>query len=136
PVGVNLSVVVEKNRIGLASGKLTTADSVVDLAGSVDDLTTPRVALRFDARVSVAEAARILRLDPLRRGTVQLAGDASWAEGPGLAVNGRLHGEHVEYRDTTIRIVEGRVDGPISGNPGGLDVRPLQIAAVYVPENG
>src|SRR5438046_414195 len=114
PVGVNLSVRVEKNRIGLASARLTIGDSAVDLSGTVDDLTTPKVAMRYDARVSVLEGARILRLDPLQRGTVRVAGEARWAEGPGFSATGRLRGEQIEYRDSSLHIVEARIEGPVS----------------------
>src|SRR5262249_5171955 len=80
PIGVKLAVGIEKDRIQVTSGKLTTGESSVNLAGSLDDLRAPRSSFNYSARVSIADLSRILRVPELERGTVELAGNGTWSE--------------------------------------------------------
>ena len=66
-LGVKLALTMEKNRIDLTSVKLTSKGSQLDFSGTVEDLGSPHGSFQYDARVSVAEAAPIVRMEELKR---------------------------------------------------------------------
>ncbi|HUI55431.1 MAG TPA: translocation/assembly module TamB domain-containing protein [Bryobacteraceae bacterium] len=132
PAGITMAVTLERDRIDVTSARLTVGGSKVDLSGAVENLAAPRGSFRYDASVSVVEAARILRLPPLRRGTVQLQGKASLDVTSGFSAAGALNGYQLEYRDATVRLQDVRVDGAVTAGPGGIDASGLRLAGDYV----
>ncbi len=116
PVAVNLAVELERNRIGVNSGKLATGDSQFNFSGTLDDLASPHATLRYESTVSLADLARILRLNGLESGTAQVAGDAHWAGGNDLTSTGVMRATSILYRDSTARI-RGNLAGPFQFRP-------------------
>jgi len=132
PLSVAMAVTFEKNRIGLTSAKLTAGDSVIDLSGAVEDLASPRASLRYDARISLGELARILRVTELERGTAQVGGIATWAGPSNYSATGSLHAYGVGYRDSFVRLQGFRVDGALTAGPEGIDLGGARLSGSYV----
>ena len=127
-------LVIEKNRIEFSATKIATAESTMELSGTLEDLNRPRIAVRYNARASVPEAARLLKVDELKGGSVRLEGDAAWSEAAGFKLGGRMHAEHVTYRDSTIRLQDWRADGDLALVTGGLDFHRLQLGGTLVAD--
>ena len=112
PFGVDMAVTVEKNRIARDLGELSTGGSTVELSGALDDLTSPRASFQYDARVSLADVARMFHAPELRRGDVQVGGSGSFSGSAGLAATGNVRASGVEYRDSIMLLRNGRSKAP------------------------
>ena len=62
PFAVNLAVTMEKNRIAVDSGTIGTGATQVTVKGALDDLTAPHARFQYQARVTLADVARIFRV--------------------------------------------------------------------------
>ena len=118
PFGVDLAVSIERNRIGVDSAKLATGNSQLTLAGAVENLDAPTGRFRYQARVAVPDAVRILRLDGLERGTVEASGEAVWEGGSRFSASGSVRARDVDYRDSAVRLRDCR-----AGRNARRDVR-------------
>ena len=127
PVAMNLAVSVEKNRVGVVSGKLSTGDSRLEFTGAVEDFQSPRGTFQYLAHASVADAARILNVKELERGTVDVTGNATWSGGADFSATGNLHAYNVDYRDSTVRLRNYRAEGAVSASPRGVEVAGLRL---------
>ena len=125
---VNFALTLEKNRIGITSARLATGDSRIDFSGAVENLAAPRAAFQYDARVSVADAARIANVKELERGTVEIAGRANWNGPSDYSANGKLHAYDLDYRDSAVRLRNYRVDGSLSAGPRGIELSGVRLA--------
>jgi translocation and assembly module TamB len=133
PFAVNLGLTMEKNRISLDSGKLSTAATQVDVSGALEDLASPHANLRYEARVALPDIARIFRVPELRAGRATAAGNAQWTpDGFSLAAN--LHAAGVQYRDSNVNLVDFRADGSATVGVKGVDASGLRVAGFYAFE--
>lgn len=136
PVGIDTSLTIERDRIAVNSARLTSGASNVTLAGAIENLAAPHGEFKFDASVSVQEATPILLIPELRRGTVELRGNASWRGGSDFFVASTLHGTGLAYRDPSIRLEGFRADGAVTVNKAGLDADSLRLNGNYVTDLG
>jgi translocation and assembly module TamB len=122
PVGVVASFALENNRIAVDSAHLTTGESSADVSGALENLVSPYAKFRYDARAAIADVARIFSIPPLKRGTAQVGGNATWVPASGdYSLTGNLHAYGVEYRDSSVRMQNFRADGAVSASPKGVD---------------
>ena len=142
PFGVDMAVVVERNRIEVGAAKLTTGRSQVEFSGTLDDLEHPRAVVRYSANVAVDDAARILKLKQLRGGSLETSGEARWPGGNQISASGRFRAEHVDYRDTSVQLRNLRADGALNFTSEGLHLTGIHFGGDYVsgatriPANG
>jgi translocation and assembly module TamB len=136
PVGIGTSLTIEANRIAVNSARLTSGASNLGLSGAIENLASPHAEFQFDASVSVQEATPILRIPELRRGTVQLRGNATWRGASDFFVAAALHGTGLAYRDPSVRLEGFRADGAITVGPQGLDSSGLRLIGSYVTDLG
>ncbi len=132
PLGVTVALALEKNRIDLTSAKLTSGDSRIDFSGAIQNLASPHGSFDYDAQVSVAEAAPIVHLDELRRGTVAVLGHATLAAAPAgspsFSATGALHAYNVEYRDSLFNLQDSRVDAALAADLKGIDLDNIRLS--------
>ena len=136
PVGIATSLTIEANRIAVNSARVTSGASSVALSGAIENLASPHGAFQFEASVSVQEATPILLIPELRRGTVQLRGNATWRGGSDFFVASTLHGTGLAYRDPSVRLEGFRADGAVTVGPQGLDASKLRLVGDYVTDLG
>jgi translocation and assembly module TamB len=134
PFSVNLGVTLEKNRVSLDAGRLTTGATQVDLSGAVEDLAAPRGSFRYQARVALADIARIFRVPELRRGRAVVDGRAQWTPAAGIALTGNVHATGAEYRDKNVTLVDFRADGPGAVDVKGVTGTGIRISGFYAYE--
>jgi translocation and assembly module TamB len=132
PLGIALAVTIEKNRIAIDSARLTNATNQVDVSGVIEDMASPHGKFEYDARVSLADVGRIVRVTELRQGAAQVTGSATWAGSSGFSATGKLQATGVEYRDSILRLTGFRLDGPVTANTAGIDATALRISGYYV----
>ena len=82
PFAVNLAVTMEKNRIAVDSGTLATGATQVQVNGALEDLAAPHARFQYQARVALADIARIFRVPQLRSGRALVAAPASGLRPP------------------------------------------------------
>jgi translocation and assembly module TamB len=131
PFGVTMLVTLEKSRIAIANGKLSTGATQIDLSGALEDLAAPHANFRYEARASLADIARIFRVPELRAGRAVASGTGQWAPASGLVLSADLHATGAEYRDNTIRLIDFRADGRATAGVKGVDATGLRIAGFY-----
>ncbi len=134
PFDVNLAITLEKNRVALDSGKLSTGTTHVDVSGAVEDLAAPHGNFRYEARVALPDIARIFRVPELRAGRAVVGGNAQWTPATGLALAGIVHAAGVEFRDNNIRLVDFRADGVATAGVKGVDASGMRVAGFYAYE--
>jgi translocation and assembly module TamB len=128
PLDVAMAVTFEKDRIGITSAKIATGDSRMDFSGAVEDLVSPRGSFRYDLRASLADVARIFRVEELRRGTAEVTGNAVWAGTSNYSATGRLHAYGVDYRDSFVRLQGFHVDGALAAGTGGIGLSAVRLS--------
>jgi translocation and assembly module TamB len=128
PAAFTASVTMERNRIGVERGSIAMGDSRALFSGSIEDIASPHGSFRYDARVTTAEAARILRTRLLDRGTVQSAGTLVWRGGSDFSLQGSLHAVGLEYHDAHVRLRNFQADGTVAANSAGVDTRRLRLS--------
>src|SRR5450759_85402 len=131
PFAVNLAVTIEKNRIALDSGTIATGATRVAVNGALEDLAAPRARLQYQARVALADVARIFRVPQLRGGNALVGGTGEWTPAAGLALAGNLHYSGVEYRDDVLRLVDFSGDGAVSASTKGVAGAGLRLSGFY-----
>ena len=136
PIAVNLAVGVEKNRIAVASGSVKTGATSIAFSGALDDLNAPRASFQYDATVSLLDIARNLDVEELRGGTAQIGGSGTWSSAAGLKATGNLRASGVDYKDRTITLRHGRLEGAVALGPEGIDVTGGRIGATYFSSRG
>jgi translocation and assembly module TamB len=134
PFAVNLGLVLEKNRVSLTSGRLSTGSTQVDFSGELEDFTGPHANLRYEARAALSDIARIFRIPELRAGRASVGGNARWTPASGLALTGNVHATGVEYRDRNVRLVDFRADGAATAGVRGVDASGMRISGFYAFE--
>jgi translocation and assembly module TamB len=132
PAGISTSLTIDGNRIGVNSARVVSGASNVAFSGAIENLATPRATFAFNASVSVEQAAPILRIPELRRGTVALRGNATWRGGSDFFVASTLSGTNLAYRDPSVRLDGFTVDGALTAGPKGVDGSGLRLAGKYV----
>src|SRR5208283_3090811 len=98
--------------------------------------SSPHGEFKFNASVSVQEATPVLRIPELRRGTVELRGNATWRGASDFFVASTLHGTGLAYRDPSVRLEGFRADGAVTANPAGVDANGLRLKGDYVTDLG
>jgi len=132
PLGVEVALTLEKNRAGVTSAKLSTGESRIELSGAIDDLVSPHGTFRYDARLSIADASRILGVRELQRGTVEIGGNAIWPGGGEFSATGNLRAERVDFQDSTITLRDCGLEGALAANPRGIELRGARLTGNYV----
>jgi len=137
PVGIATSLTIEANRLEVSSAKVTSGASNIALSGALENLTSsPHGEFKFDASVAVEEVTPILRIPELRRGKVELRGNATWRGPSDFFVASTLHGTGLAYRDPSVRLEGFRADGAVTASPAGLDANGLRLNGNYVTDLG
>ncbi len=130
PLSVKLSAIFDKNRLQISGGHLATAFSQVDLSGTVDNFADPQTNVAYDARLSLEEIGRILKLRTRQSGTVQLGGNAKYISASDYQVSGNLHARDVSFRQGGTRLDHVRADSSVTMDPRKIRFEGLRVAAL------
>lgn len=131
-----VNAAVENNRLTVTSGRIATGASVVELSGAMDDWTNPRVSLRYDARVSLADIRKVFHVPELQGGDAEAKGSVEWANGGQPTAKGTVQAWNVGYHDSTLTIRAARLDGTMTATPGGIYISNGKVSGTYVSSIG
>ena len=129
PLGVQMAVAIEKNRIGVSSARLSTGGSTLEFSGVVDNLVAPRASFRYQARAAAADLGRLFGIRGLDRGAVQMDGTADWTGVTDYSVSGAFRASGVQYRQLALAFGNARVAGSLRATPKGVDLTGVHLAA-------
>jgi translocation and assembly module TamB len=136
PASLELAVAVERNRVAVSHVKLATGATSIEASGTLEDFNAPRAAFQYEVRVSIPDIARVFKVPELKRGEAQVGGSGSWSGKAGLSATGNLRAANVEFRDSTILLRYGRLEGALTAHDRGIDVAGARIAATYFSSRG
>ena len=91
PLDMSLALAVEKNRVRIDSGRVSTGQSQAEFSGAIDSLTDFSGAFQYKVRASLAEVTRTLGWRTQLEGPVTLAGKASFHGTSDYQASGALH---------------------------------------------
>jgi len=127
PLDIHVSLVLERNRIGVEALKVTTGATTVQAVGAVEDLVAPRARFDYDARLGVADGARFLGIRGLS-GLALVRGTASWSGAAGFALAGDMRGSGLEFRSGGVRLAGFRIDAKVSADDRVVRLGGVRIA--------
>ncbi len=130
PLTVKLSATFDKTRLKISSGHLATAFSQVDLSGTLENFADPRSNLTYDARLSLDEIGRVLKLRSRQSGTVQLGGSAQYTSAADYRITGNLHARDVNFRQGSTHVEHVRADSSVTMDPQKIQFEGLRVAAL------
>src|SRR5262249_22078025 len=122
----------ERNRIRLAGARLTTGESSVEFSGTLEDLNSPRATFQYRAHVSLLDVDRTVHVPELQRGTVDATGSGTWSSAAGPVLSGEWHAYGVAYRDSTLRLQDGRADGRFKASAEMIEATGMRLSAAYL----
>ena len=128
PLGVRMALTLGRNRLGVASARLTTGDSLVDFAGSVEDLSTPRASFTYQASLAAADVRRLAHIEGIERGTAEVDGTFAWAGASTYSLAGYLRASGVEFRQPRWQVRNGAADGALRADARGASLNGVRFA--------
>ena len=128
PVSLSASVAIERNRMAIDRAALRMGESQASISGTMEDFAAPHGSFQYDARVTAAEAGRMLHTTVLERGTAQSSGVLTWHGGRDFTLSGKLNAYGLAYRDAHVRIRNFQADGSIEATPGAVRALGMRVA--------
>ena len=132
PLGVQMAVTLEKNRIGVSSARLTTGESAVDFSGAVENLVSPRASFRYQAHAMAVDVSRHFRIRGLERGTAELRGNFEWAGASDYSLTGNLHALEVEFLQSPVQLRNLRMNGALRVDAKGANLSDVRLSGESV----
>ena len=126
-MNVDLILGLEKNRIEISNAKIDLPRSHVEANGSIEDLSSPKAAFRFTARVAAAEAGYVLDIPAARQGTIGLAGTFKYNSSSDYTIvaGATLRGIEIEEDGIHFSGVRGTTLARL--NPRGLELDSIAL---------
>ena len=90
PLSIQMATTLERDRIEVATAHVAAGQSNADFSGAIENLAAPRANFRYAAHVTAADAARMLGVRGLERGTADVAGNAQWMGGSQYTLAGNF----------------------------------------------
>jgi translocation and assembly module TamB len=91
--------------LDVTSLRATSGRSHLEVSGRVPDFRRPTITARYRATLDLGEAAGIVRLPAMRRGTVTASGQGNWSPAQ-FASTGKLVLEDIEWRDRALSLAD------------------------------
>ncbi len=131
PLDVSLALAVEKNRVRIDFGRVSTGPSQVEFSGAIESLTDFSGAFQYKVRASLGEVTRTLHWRTVLEGPVTLAGKASFHGTSEYLVNGALHAAGVLFGpDPHFMLRDLHADAGFNIDPRRIAVSGLRIAGL------
>jgi translocation and assembly module TamB len=130
PMDADLSLALEADRLVLQSARFASREGSAQVAGTIDNLLSPRVNVSFDAKLSLAELRSLLKSPLAVQGTLNLAGKLSYSGFSDYAVTGRASGSGLSVQIAGARAGNIRLASGLEARPGRIDLPQLAISAM------
>jgi translocation and assembly module TamB len=131
PLDVSLALALQKNRLQVSSGRLSTGASQAEFSGAIDSLADFSGSFRYNVRVSLAEVSRTLAWRTQLQGPVVLAGGLHFHGTEDYAAAGVLHMDGLLFRpDAHFTLRDLRAEGALTLDSHGLEVTGLRLSGM------
>ena len=131
PLDVSLALAVEKNRVRIDSGRVSTGQSRVEFSGAIESLTDFSGAFQYKVRASLGEVTRTLGWRTVLEGPVTLVGKARFHGTADYQASGSLHAAGVLFGpDPHFVLRDFNADGGFSIDPRRIAVSGLRIGGL------
>ena len=91
--------------LDVTSLRLTSGRSRLEASGRIPDFRRPEITGKYRATIDLNEAASVLRMPAMRRGTVTASGQGTWSPS-NFASAGRVLLDNVDWRDKTLVLAD------------------------------
>jgi len=135
-MAVNISLIVERNKLTVSSARLETARSYAELSGSIDSFSSPEYRLQYTARVSLEELVHTLRFRARPEGILQVTGTASFRDFGHYLIAGKLAGDSLSFGQGKVQVSGVRAESEFRVNPQQIDLTDIRLAALGGHFNG
>ncbi|MGA9566522.1 MAG: hypothetical protein WBS19_13430, partial [Candidatus Korobacteraceae bacterium] len=105
PASADANFSLWRERAQIRSLKLTSQKSSVDMSGTVDDFSHPRVQLSYGGTFDLAQLAEIARVRGVRAGGANVSGSGTFSQ-DNFATSGKLTLRGVNYEDPSLSLRE------------------------------
>lgn len=128
---VGLTAGIERNRVRVESGTISTGGSQLTLSGTLEDLANPRAVFHYRAIAQLGDVIAALKEKTRLTGTAVVEGEGVYKGGSDISATGSLHAFGLEYRDDDMRIHKGKADGAVDLTLERVIGSRLRITATY-----
>jgi translocation and assembly module TamB len=131
PLDVSLALAVDKNRVQIDSGRVSTGQSQAEFSGAIDSLAEFSGAFQYKVRASLGEVTRTFDLRTQLEGPATLAGKASFHGPSNYQASGTLHAAGVLFHpDPHFTLQDFRADAVFNIDPRRIAVSNMRIAGL------
>ena len=131
PLDVSLALAVEKNRVRIDSGRVSTGQSRAEFSGAIESLTDFSGAFQYKVRASLGEVTRTLGWRTVLEGPVTLVGKARFHGTADYQTSGSLHAAGLLFGpDPHFVLRDCNADGGFSIDPRRIAVSGLRIGGL------
>lgn len=129
-LAVDTQLGLYKNRIHVESARLSIGESRVDLAGSIEELKSPRVAFEVKANVKLADVGTPLKLPIPHIGQANFDGTLSYNSTDRLLIAGRANGSGLAFQEGRYRVDNIAASSDVHFTLEKLELRRARVNAL------
>ena len=131
PLNVSLTIALEKNRVQIDSGRVSSAQSQAEFSGAIDNLVSFSGSLQYKVRVALAEVTRTLGWHTQLEGPVTLAGSLQFQGTSDYKGTGSLHTAGLLFRpDPRFTLRDFSADGAVNIDPRRIEVTGMRLSGL------
>jgi len=133
---VTAALSVEKNRVNISSARIDTAHSNAAFSGVIRNFLSPEWQFEYNARLSMDELTRMLRVGTRSEGTILIGGRASFRDFGHYLLTGTLHSASLSFHHGVLHLRDMRADAAFRADPEKIDLSGLRLSALGGNFNG
>jgi len=124
PVTSEAEFSVWQNRAEIKRLTLRSQNTSLDLHGTVNDFTNPETRFDYSAQVDLPQAAAIVRVGGVRRGTAMLSGSATYSNSK-YSTSGKFSVRNLDYAVDGSQLRDASIGANLEANNAGLKLTNL-----------
>ncbi|MGH9614046.1 MAG: hypothetical protein ACRD4P_13295, partial [Bryobacteraceae bacterium] len=129
--GFETEFALEKDRVTISKSRVSMSASSVELAGTVEHLSSPAGAFDVRAKVLPADIKQLVKLPIGAPGTISFNGNATFRSNPlNYQLDGTLSGRGLSYRDARVNVGNAVVDAKLRVTPEELRASGVRLRAM------
>ena len=129
--GFETAFTLAKDRVTISKSRLSMGGSSVELAGTVDRLSSPSGAFTVRAKLLPADIKQLVKLPIGAPGTISFDGKAAFSSSPlSYKLDGTLNGRGLSYRDARVSVGNAVVDTNLHVTPEVLRASGIRLRAM------
>lgn len=124
------NIVLARNRIDIPRAHLSMKETGIEVAGSIEDFKSPRMAFDVNGTGSLSELGKPLRLPVQHVGKVNFSGKVTYNKEENLRIAGRVTGQHLAFREGRVHLDEISMAADLDMNTEQVRLRGATVHAL------